>query len=347
MTCTVTYCERSGGGGGGGVVAGGAGQGAAGAGGSGAGGAAAVFEELGAPPGLQGARAIGVSEDGAIVVGNAGATFPVVWRGGQSLVLASDTGVVADACGSGDVLVGTSLSPEVRARTWVWDSSVAGYVPGWVSGIVGSLGVYCSKDGNVIVNTSSSSLAGYVPPQSAPSLTMGGSSSAFAASGSLFVGANVGNPGAALCAVNATLTQVSCSLVGAAGDRALAVSADGSIAALVVAEHVEVRETGNVLAPPLHQGAATFVPRAIAGNPSAWIVVGTCDPVAPRACVIVDGQGPFDLEGSTGTPWPVTSGVDFGGVVPIEANDVSADGRVIVGTGVNAQAQEVAYRLAW
>ena len=39
--------------------------------------------------------------------------------------------------------------------------------------------------------------------------------------------------------------------------------------------------------------------------------------------------------------------VDFGGVVPIEANDVSADGRVIVGTGVNAQAQEVAYRLAW
>ena len=127
----------------------------------------------------------------------------------------------------------------------------------------------------------------------------------------------------------------------------MAVSADGSIAALVVAEHVEVRETGNVLAPPLHQGAATFVPRAIAGNPSAWIVVGTCDPVAPRACVIVDGQGPFDLEGSTGTPWSVTSGVDFGGVVPIEANDVSADGRVIVGTGVNAQAQEVAYRLAW
>jgi hypothetical protein len=348
VSCEDGECEPTGAGG----ASGAGGAGGAG-GGGGSGGAPLVsFETLPPPAGLSGSRAVGVSEDGAIVVGNAGSLVPVAWRDGQALALDAAQGFVSDACGNGDVLAGTTLTPTTTARTWVWIDASASYQSVWSSEVTGSSGVDCAANGHVLASEPGQSFKVYSPPAPMALVAVSADPSEIAADESLVVGANAGTPGASFCFLSPNGTGVSCSTLGVSGDRAVAVSANGSVAAVVVGSGgLQVWDTANLtptMGVPIYEGAVGFVAEAIAGDPSTWIVVGKCGSGSPRACVVVDGQGPFDVQGNLGTPWPVTAGVDFGGVTLTEAKDVSSNGRVLVGTGVDSATQsEVGFRLKW
>jgi hypothetical protein len=133
--------------------------------------------------------------------------------------------------------------------------------------------------------------------------------------------------------------------LGAEAGMAWAVDADATLAAGNTGEHVVVWDL--LAMAPLVIVMADFQPSAVAGSASSYIVVGNCDPFAvARACVIVDGEGPFDIDGLAGVPWSATAMVDFSGLSLTDASDVSKDGRVIAGNARDPSTGEaLVYRL--
>lgn len=344
--CEGTDCDVGQGAGG----AGGAGGGPAGTGGAGGGPGDPVFEPLPLPVGLDAAQAMGVSEDGAVVVGlgRVGAdTHPVVWRDGQAHVLGMATGTVSEACGAGDIVVGHAKTSVDQATAWQWNESQQTHAVLWtLDSALATFASDCSVTGDRILTTGN---AGGFAIHSLGSQTAldAEQAGAFALSsnGAVVVGIHPTTFVAGYWPLSPSGQLSPVVGLSTGGGIAHAVNAQGTLVAAAVGSELVVYEIG--VATPVFTGATDFIPSAIAGDATTYIVVGSCDTfVTPRACVVVSGEGPFDVDGIQGTPWSTTGSTDFAGLGLTVVSDVSADGKVLVGWGVEASTnRQLAFRL--
>ncbi len=340
--------ETSGGGGAGGAAEGGGGAGGA-EGGGGAGGAedVPVLERLDTPTNMTDARAAAISDDGSVIVGNAFSgteVRAVAWRAGEIFVAPTRSRMMS-VCKGGDLAVGASWpGPTSRATAWQWQG--AGYAQSWIhTGPLESDAEACSDASSIVMGIQAGQGATWTLGQGATvdttteGLFWDASNSATVAVGVLADG----RPG--LWPLSAAGVIGGATALGAEAGVAWAVDADATLAAGNTGEAVVVWDL--LAMAPLVTLMADFQPSAVAGSASSYIVVGNCDPfVVPRACVIVDGEGPFDIDGLAGVPWSSTAVVDFGGLSLTDASDVSKDGRVIAGNALDPSTGEASvYRL--
>jgi uncharacterized membrane protein len=328
--------------------------------------AAASFTPLGFlfPPDLVGSStAVAVSADGAVVVGESTnfslGTRPFRWTAAGGLVplpapAEGEFARVADVSADGSAIVGSARGPETSFQAVRWVAGVTqglGFLPG--AAVSQAAGV--SGDGLVVVGTSGdgldSSEAFRLTPEGMTGLGfLPGDERSFAeaasADGSVVVGSSVRTdfsfgipialPHAFLWEGGLTALESTTSLSGA-----LDVTPDGSaIVGWVQGERFlgcceaalwrtgeETRRLGYV------EGANASQARGVSADGS--IVVGE----QMLSCCVLFGSRAFVWDEEQGTRELQTvledAGVDLNGWILLVANDVSADGRTVVGQALD------------
>ncbi|MBL9025503.1 MAG: hypothetical protein JNL21_25125 [Myxococcales bacterium] len=338
--CEEPTPQGGGGMGAGGEGAGGEGLGGAGLGGMGGaggmggeggeggqgGGPVAVLTLLPPAPMFSDCAARGVSEDGSVIVGLSpvlgSPSRPQVWRDGAMQELNAGNGEATEACGDGSQVIGFLAGAPGQAIRWSYAGGA--YGGGVAFRPVGSAAdvLDCDDTGQYAwINGSGNTFLVNMATTSSESRS--GAATGFAAGGTR----------GAVMTTQGTNTTVYDLVLGAFTDSSVlkdievsAITADGT-------HGVGMSVTGPMqidlssLAPSSLEGVNGDKPRAVAFNGSEHVAVGVC---GGKACVW-EGTARYQLEA-----WPAALGADFSQLgAYFEAVDISADGKVIVGNGVD------------
>jgi len=306
--CVGNECNPSAGAGGGVTASASVGGGGVGGNGGsgGAGGGNATFEVLPPPSANASTRAFGVSDDGEIVVGvatlPAQTTRPVAWRDDTAHVLGTAAGMGREACGTGELVVGAEKAGGQNvAKAWRWNTGTNTYDTAFTSSLTAeTTAVDCDTKGQrlLVMSLDHALLFPTMPAGAAPLGQTTGLAWEMSGNGGVIVGGESTSPAQPEAWNVATdgVIGTPVALPGTPGS-AYAVNATGTVVAGYVDSHLVVWALPGPTI--LYSGdGSDFYPNAIVGSQTNWLAVGACDVfVNSRACVVVNGQGPYDIDG--------------------------------------------------